>query len=177
MRLMMFRFALAPVLLGAGLVGCANIAPVAPVTAPDARPLPDTASVTKPAESVPAPAVEPEAVPVTQLSLREFIERNDERLLHVFVGMSRQGVDRLMNGQRSGLYTNPFRQQSISLGDGRRFDVLYYLTREPHAGKGITETMLTPVIFRNDRIVAIGRYPLKKLRRGECPANKPSACQ
>lgn len=118
-----------------------------------------------------------EVSPVVWLSLHEFVERNDDLLLQAHVGMPRQDIDRLMNGLRSGSYTNPFRQQSISLGDGKRFDVLYYLTRAPLAGKTITESMLTPVILRNDRIVAIGRYPLRKLRQGECPASTAGACQ
>ena len=166
----------------AGLAsGCATVAPATPassVSAPITRAEPETAPAADAVLNAPGTAQpEPATPPTVQVSLKEFVEHNDDRLLLAYVGMSRQNVDRLMNGHRSGTYSNPFRQQSISLVDGKRYDVLYYLTRAPNTGKGITETMLTPVILKNDRIVAIGRYPLKKLRRGECPASKPSACQ
>ena len=182
-RSVLLRFSLGVVATGGLLVGCATVAPTTSVTtsvtAPDSaqESAPVTSVSTEPMSSPAVSQPESEVPLPTQVSLQEFVEHNDDRLLQAYVGMSRQGVDRLMGGQRAGIYNNPFRQQSISLGDGKRYDVLYFLTRAPRAGQAVTETMLTPVILRNDKIVAIGRYPLKKLRRGECPASKPSTCQ
>jgi hypothetical protein len=44
------------------------------------------------------------------------------------------------------------------------------LTREPLAGRPVRENLMTPVIFQNDKVVGIGRYPLKKLRNLACAA-------
>jgi hypothetical protein len=111
------------------------------------------------------PAIEPgQELPLTDEKLRKLIalaELNDERLLEVFVGMYRKTVDGAMGFSRQ----NPFKREVIAGMDGREYEVLFYLTREPRKGKGVTERQLTPVIFREDRVVAIGRYPLKKLRR------------
>ena len=38
------------------------------------------------------------------------------------------------------------------------------------------ETDLTPVIFQESRVVAIGRYPLKKLRRSLCQQRSLASC-
>jgi hypothetical protein len=111
------------------------------------------------------PAVEPgQDLPLTDEKLRRLIalaELNDERLLEVFVGMYRKTVEGIMGFS----HQNPYKREVIAGMDGREYEVLFYLTREPRKGKGVTERQLTPIIFREDRAVAIGRYPLKKLRR------------
>jgi hypothetical protein len=135
----------------------------APVPADPADDLPPPA-VSAPAPLLPAPVVR------RQLRLEEFAEVNDEKLLQVYVGMSRQAVERIMDGAMSGATVNPFRRQSLAGADGRSYEVAFYLTRAPRAGRRVTETLLTPVIFHDERVVAIGRYPLKKLRRAACQA-------
>jgi hypothetical protein len=165
--------------MAVGLVsGCASVSSTGPVGSTPNAGVESAAPQAVEPSAPPAPSAqpEPEAPLAAHVNLQEFVERNDDKLLQVYVGMSRQSVERLMGGLRSGAYSNPFRQQAFSLAGGKRYEVLYYLTRTPQAGRGITEVMLTPVILRDDRIVAIGRYPLKKLRRGECPG-KPGACQ
>lgn len=177
-RARLFRAALILAATAGLAAGCASMAPTAP-PASVATPATGQENVSAPVtDAVPpaATAQSEEVLPPTVVSLQEFVERNDDKLLQAYVGMSRQNIERLMGNLRAGAYSNPFRQQSVSLTDGKRYDVLYYLTRAPRAGQGISETMLTPVILKNDKIVAIGRYPLKKLRRGECPG-KPSSCQ
>lgn len=157
--------------------GCATQAPVPmTTTAPAAQDQTAVPAAASPATAVREPVATVVQVPPVQLSLQELVERNDDRLLQAYVGMTRRSVEQLMGSYRAGGYANPFRQQSFSLPDGKQYDVLYYLTRAPRAGQGITETMLTPVILRQEKIVAIGRFPLKKLRRGECPASRPAGC-
>ena len=54
--------------------------------------------------------------------------------------------------------------------------MLFYLTRAPRQGQRVTENLLTPVIFQNERVTAIGRYPLKKIRRAACQNRAKGAC-
>jgi hypothetical protein len=119
-----------------------------------------------------------ERSPVTRKSmgLEEFAEANDEKLLNVYVGMSRQAVERLMDGHQSGKWINPYKYQMVVGADGKKHEVLFYLTRAPHQGQRVTESFLTPVIFQNDRLTAIGRYPLKKLRRAACQNQAQRTC-
>lgn len=137
--------------------------PVPPPSTPSAQPTPAPAAPEIAMGE--RPAVEPgQELPLTDEKLRRLIalaEQNDERLLEVFVGMYRKTVEGIMGFSRQ----NPYKREVISGMDGREYEVLFYLTREPRKGKGVTERQLTPVIIRDDRAVAIGRYPLKKLRR------------
>lgn len=167
--------------------GCA-MAPQAPVeTIGPARPQPAesvalspepaTVSVpnTQPATTVP---VEPVGPPPARkhVSLDEFAQANDDKLLQVYVGMSLRSAERIMDGQQSGPYVNPYKRQTLAGADGKVSEVLFYLTRPPRAGRRITESDLTPVIFQENRVVAIGRYPLKKLRRSLCQKRAPGSC-
>lgn len=119
-----------------------------------------------------------EPPPLTRkwLGLEDFAEANDERLLNVYVGMSRQTVERLMDGHQSGKWVNPYKRQAVVDADGKSHEVLFYLTRAPRPGQRVTENFLTPVIFQNERVVAIGRYPLKKLRRAACKTRNREPC-
>lgn len=130
---------------------------------------PSTATVSKVPEPVPAKTPE-------NLSLEEFAELNDERLLQVYPGMTLKVVERIMDGVQSGPYPNPFRQLRLTGADGRKYIVLFYVTRPPRTGGRITENLLTPVILQDQRVVDIGRYPLKKLRRAVCEARGEPSC-
>lgn len=110
------------------------------------------------------------------LSLGDFVDRNDENLLSVYPGMSRAAVERIMGDYRTGTGTNPYKRQQIAAGGGKTYEVLFYLTRKPRAGYRVNEGIMTPVIFENDRVTAIGRYPLKKLRRAACQVRGETSC-
>jgi hypothetical protein len=110
------------------------------------------------------------------LSVNDFAEANDENLLNVYPGMTRKTVERIMDGNQSGKWTNPYKHQAISSADGTLHEVLFYLTRAPRQGQRVTENYLTPVIFQNDRVTAIGRYPLKKIRRAACQSRAKGPC-
>jgi len=91
------------------------------------------------------------------LGMQEFAEMNDDKLLQVFVGMSQK--NRKAHGRPAGAFVNPYKHQSLKGSDGKAYDVLFYLTRLPREGKRITESQLTPVILRDDKVLTIGRYP------------------
>ncbi len=161
--------------------GCATTP--RPVVETPTRKLPaPTAPVT--GTQSPAPLVEqksPEPVsppPVVRkrLSLDDFAEANDEMLLYVYPGMSRQVVEQIMDGHQSGKWANPYKHQTVIGLNRTNYDVLFYLTRAPRAGQRVTENFLTPVIFQNDRVEAIGRYPLKKIRRAACQSRTKGSC-
>jgi hypothetical protein len=176
------------------LAGCAT----APVPKSD---LPAKAEPSAPAPSAPAPsapAVEelataapiPEVPPIVptelpesqhplqakMLSVDDFVDRNDENLLRVYSGMSRVAVERIMGHYRTDSWSNPYKRQQIAVRDGRVYEVLFYVTRKPRAGNQVNEGVMTPVIFEHERVTAIGRYPLKKLRRTACQARGEAAC-
>ena len=96
---------------------------------------------------------------------REFVARNDERLLEVFTGMHRSELIRIMNTD-ADRWHNPYRREALLDGKGQAYEVLYYLTRDPE-GKPVKDRHLTPVIVKDDVVVALGAYRLKKLKRGE----------
>ncbi len=151
----------------------ATVAAPTPLAAALAAPAPATQNVTGTAP--PAEAPTPRAAPPTApsppapaLSRAQFVALNDERLLDVYPGMSRRAVEQLMHIEHDGRPWNPFKRESLQRPGGQRYDVVFYLTREPARGKPITEAQLTPVIFQGDTVYAIGRHPLKKLRKTLC---------
>lgn len=171
------------------LSGCATVPPPAgetPVPAPVSSAPPATpvvpAEIVKPSpESVVSTASTPASPPRVPVApqmqgLQEFADANDERLLQVYVGMSRAAVERLMDGRQSGSYLNPYKRQILPGANGKAYEVLFYVTRAPRAGRRISEAQLTPVILANERVTAIGRYPLKKLRRSVCQARGETSC-
>ena len=137
------------------------VAPISQVRQVEAVPLPQTSN--------PLPAV-----PRKMMGADEFAETNDEKLLNVYVGMSRHSVEQIMDGHQTGKWINPYKHQVVVDADGKKNEILFYLTRTPRQGQRITESMLTPVIFVDDRVSAIGRYPLKKLRRTACQNRTPT---
>jgi hypothetical protein len=136
----------------------ASITPQAePLTQPVEKPEPRqqkdhrdlTASLSKP------------AVPHTvgPSGLTRLAEANDEKLIRVFIGMDKPTVELIMASAH-----NPAKRERITGSTGQAYEVLFYLTREPRKGKPVTERLMTPVILRNNEVVAIGNFNLKKLR-------------
>lgn len=117
-----------------------------------------------PAEPAPAAAPEKREPAPRHLNYRQFVARNDERLIDIYVGMKLEDVERIMNPPEVSRWNNPHRRQTL-IADNKPHLVLFYLTDLPRDGQ-VRENDLTPVIFRDNKVVAIGRYPLKKLRQG-----------
>jgi len=108
------------------------------------------------------------SVPVSAPTLNEFADWNDIRLLEVYNGMTKKAVERIMEWRHAdGWRKNPYKRQTLHVADGKAYDVFFYLTRPPSKGHPITEKQLTPVIFNDGHVSAIGRYQLKKLRHRE----------
>jgi hypothetical protein len=165
------------------VAGCATTARPVPVAVDPVQPVPTHEEpIVSPLKL--APPAEPKSLmPADQppmsrksMGLEEFAEANDEKLLNVYVGMSRQRVERLMDGHQSGKLINPYKHQVLVSADGKQHEILFYLTRAPLPGQRVSESYLTPVIFQNDRVTAIGRYPLKKVRRAACQVQSQGIC-
>jgi len=121
------------------------------------------ASSSSPHKILPKPATLSQTTPVPDYKLHglvELAEKNDEKIMNVFVGMYRKTVEGVM-----GTAQNPYKHQTIMGANGQAYEVLFYLTREPRKGKPISDRMLTPVIFKQGRVAGIGAYQLKKLLR------------
>jgi hypothetical protein len=129
-------------------------------------PAADTPAITRP-EPDPAPAAPTPEEP-RRLTHVELAFINSERLIDIYRGMKRETVEKIMHFEHGGQAVNPQRQEWLRDGEGRIYVVLHYLTREPLRGKPLRDLNYTPVIFRDDRVTDIGRYPLKKLKRTAC---------
>ena len=178
----MNRFA---VLLALLLAACATPPPRVPATPGmeeverrQERP-PESVPAAPPKEVIPAPEAPvmapdvPRAAPVAPAItgappaplFREFVARNDEQLLEVFAGMHKSELARIMHAD-ANRWHNPYKREALYDRKGQAYEVLYYLTRDPE-GKPVKDRHLTPVMVKDDVVVAIGAYRLKKLKRGE----------
>jgi hypothetical protein len=127
---------------------------------------PRVARAAPPAAAVPPAATLPaEPSTPTTSSFREFVAANDERLLEIYVGLGRSELMRVMR-HGTGRWPNPYKHELLHDRAGKGYEVFYYLTRDSE-GKPVQDRHLTPVIVKDEVIVAIGAYRLKKLRRGE----------
>lgn len=138
--------------------------------AEDQRPGPPPLPPSGTAPNKPSEMATTKEIPAAErrLSAAELAALNDERLLDVYRGMPRRAVEQLMDVRQGERLLNPFRREWLRDDDGRLYEVLYYLTREPFKGRAVGWRDLTPVIFLDDKVHAIGRYSLKKLKRSAC---------
>jgi hypothetical protein len=165
-------------LLLALLAGCAtHQAPSRPETPVVSAPAPAPAQVlvapsaptgeaTSPLVGEATPLSVP-AAPAKELlsTLQAFADWNDSKLLDIYKGMTKVQVERVMAPNQAGKWRNPYKRQVLHSNDGRAYEVLFYFTRMPSKGRPITESQMTPVIFNEGKVFAMGRYQLKKLRR------------
>ena len=92
--------------------------------------------------------------------------------------MSKAEVMSIMSDYRAGDWVNPCKQERLMDNKGAVYDVVFYLSRRPVQSRPFNERLMTPVILRDDRVYAIGRYSLKKLRAISHVVNSASAgCQ
>lgn len=102
----------------------------------------------------------------TASSLRE---ANKANLKKLSTGMQKSTVVEIMGTEPSkGVFMwidNPYRTESVTAKDGRRYEVLYYYTDLKQRDDKITDDELTPLIFENGKLVAWGRDALRRLGR------------
>src|SRR5262249_23749314 len=87
---------------------------------------------------------------------------NRANLVKLNVGMTKVQAAQAMGDQtvagRYGTFTNPYKREIIKASTGETYDVLYYYTGETSARRmrAAWEKGVTPVIFKDDKIVGIG---------------------
>lgn len=112
--------------------------------------------------SPPAPAAPTKELLSTQ---QAFADWNDSKLLDIYKGMTKEEVEQVMAPNQAGKWRNPYKRQVLHSSNGKVYEVLFYFTRMPSKDRPITESQMTPVIFNDGKVIAMGRYQLKKLRR------------
>jgi hypothetical protein len=133
--------------------------PLEPETAGAERPVISKAAPAKSRHLASLPHTTDKAVPEVRSGWSRLVEYNDKKLVNVYKGMDKATVLLIMKSSH-----NPSKREKITGSEGQIYEVLFYLTREPRKGKPITENLMTPVIIRNNEVVAIGKFSLKKLR-------------
>lgn len=145
------------------IAGCATTPEGKPVTEP-ASSVEDEPSVTAPGEPGEAVPTEPE-VAKEVLKRDVFIYRNDENLLHVYPGMKRKMVHKIMSGYRTNTWQNPCWTEKRIGQNGQIYEVEFYIVRKPTRTRPMGLRVMMPVIYdQADRVDTISRYRLKKLR-------------
>jgi hypothetical protein len=138
-----------------------------PLAADSALPTGRHETVKKPAAA--EPSEKQEVITIRPGKYESLAGKNDNRLLQVYVGMSRASAVKIMG--RRGSYKREFWTDMSN----QNYEVLFYLTRAPKKGNAVTDRCLTPVLFKKGRVYAIGNYQLKKVRQTAKRAHAPAA--
>lgn len=103
------------------------------------------------------------------LSLVQLRAENKQNIARLKHGMSRNQVLDIMGRKQAstrhdGPVGNPFRPHPFTGTGGQQYEVLFFYT-DRHAKFGkIHDTNCTPVVLRQDRVVAIGHPAIRKLK-------------
>lgn len=102
------------------------------------------------------------------VGLREMLERNQEHIQHLRIGMSQQEVRGLMGNlladSNDGPVRNPFRTEGFVTDSGVRYEILYYYTRQYRKFHSIMDGDLTPILFRNGQVAGWGWGVLREVK-------------
>lgn len=98
-----------------------------------------------------------------------FRNANKKNLKKLSVGMEKSAALQVMGTEPSrGLFMwidNPYRDETVTAKDGKRYEVLYYYTDMKQRDDKITDDELTPLIFQDGKLVGWGDSALKRLGR------------
>lgn len=108
--------------------------------------------------------------------LEQMREHNKQSLAKVAPGMTRMEVESVMGHARAGgglpevvfgrvqylRATNPMREETVRGADGKDYLVLFYYTDVKQLDDRITDDELTPVVFRDGKVVGVGTAYLKR---------------
>jgi hypothetical protein len=108
--------------------------------------------------------------------LEQLREHNKQNLAKVAPGMTRMEVESVMGHAQAGgglpevvfgrvqylRATNPMREEIVRGADGKAYLVLFYYTDVKQLDDRITDDELTPVVFRDGKVVGVGTAYLKR---------------
>ncbi len=96
-------------------------------------------------------------------------ESNRDNLKKLSVGMEKATAMETMGTEPSrGVFMwidNPHRSEEVTAKNGQRYEVLYYYTDMKQRDDKITDDELTPLLFKDGKLVAWGDDALKRLGR------------
>ena len=96
-----------------------------------------------------------------------FRESNKANLQKLSVGMEKSIAMEVMGTEPSrGVFMwidNPYRSEDVTAKDGKRYEILYYYTDMKQRDDKITDDELTPLVFRDGKLVAWGNDAVKRL--------------
>jgi hypothetical protein len=108
--------------------------------------------------------------------LAQLREQNKQNLAKVAPGMTRMEVESVMGHAQAGgglpevvfgrvqylRATNPMREETVRGADGKDYLVLFYYTDVKQLDDRITDDELTPVVFRDGKLVGVGAAYVKR---------------
>lgn len=103
------------------------------------------------------------------LPLQKALEPNRTSLLKLSVGISKEDTLKIMGTKSISTYSqgnalgipsyltinNPYKSEILQ-GDGKTYQVLYYVTDVKNDDNAISDNELTPLVFDNDRLIGWG---------------------
>lgn len=92
---------------------------------------------------------------------------NKENLKKLSMGMDKTAAMQTMGTEPSrGVFMwidNPYRSETVTAKGGQSFDVLYYYTDMKQRDDKITDDELTPLVFKDGKLIGWGNDALKRI--------------
>ena len=82
--------------------------------------------------------------------------KNRENLLRLSLGMTKFDVLQIMGTETIESVNNPYRVETPKGKDGELYEVLFYNTDKKKKGDLITDSELTPLVFKDNALVGWG---------------------
>jgi hypothetical protein len=95
-----------------------------------------------------------------QVSLKELITSNQSKTAQLALGMSKAEVMALMGNKTAktgdGVVNNPWLVEARLGSDGAQYEVLYYLTSKNPPFTPIRQSLTTPIVIKDGKVIAWG---------------------
>jgi hypothetical protein len=89
-------------------------------------------------------------------SLEQLRTRNRENLLRLSLGMSKFDVLQIMGTETVESVNNPYRVETPKGKDGELYEVLFYHTDKKKKSDLISDSELTPIVFKDNVLIGWG---------------------
>lgn len=94
---------------------------------------------------------------VTYEGYANFRQENRSKLMNVELGMTKQEVVKQMGSNSYGEISNPWKREILGTTAGTPYDVLYYYTEYINYAQAENwEAGVTPVVFKNNKVIGTG---------------------
>ncbi|MCX8011830.1 MAG: DUF3192 domain-containing protein [Desulfobacterota bacterium] len=89
-------------------------------------------------------------------SLEQLRTRNRENLLRLSLGMSKFDVLQIMGTETVESVNNPYRVETPKGKNGELYEVLFYHTDKKNKSDLISDSELTPIVFKDNSLIGWG---------------------